>query len=647
MKSGSAKPPLHRLFSGCGGPGAHQVRIAEGALLVLLLSGLAFLALADKPWNDKILERIAQDKPLKLPQIVTAGLYLAAVFNVLLLAALRFTARWWAAPVVPAANPRAGSWRPASNAALSAWWGVALLAVLCAGALRWNLAHRSLWWDETWNLTRATLGERVRDAKDPSRLVFEEAGWDRAFFYYYKPTNHVLFTVTSKVCLGVWQKATGREAWEFDEFVFRFPNFLAALAAVLAIALLLRDWGHPVGGLVAAWLLAIHPWHIRYGIDARAFSGVVLLAILSALALTRALRGGLWRHWLGFGLLQWLLLWSFPYAIHLTLALSAAALAGIWFDRELPRRPLFFRFVVGGLLGAMLFVQCMGPNMLQIFSWENIDGHGVIGADFLSELGAAMVSGMPWNDPIWASGTDGIPSLLTRATGRPGAGVFLLFVLPASALAGLLILFRRGPRIGLIAAAWLLAAGLAVATAWGRSQYFYPRYVIYGLPAFLALAGVAVGGIPRLVRPGVWRGWLAGIAGPAFVILFAAAVAPGIHILVTRPYSPNEEVAQFLAGRAQGDPDRILACGFGLGGKEPAIYNPWMVYADDRDELLAMMDRSRAEAKPLFVFLGYDSFNRANQPSAFPLLDDATLFETVGEFHGIESQFIYRILRYK
>ena len=57
------------------------------------------------------------------------------------------------------------------------------------------------------------------------------------------------------------------------------PALLASCAAVILLGLLLRQWGHPGAGATAALVLAIHPWYIRYGVDARAYALVVPLCI--------------------------------------------------------------------------------------------------------------------------------------------------------------------------------------------------------------------------------------------------------------------------------------------------------------------------------------------------------------------------------
>jgi hypothetical protein len=68
-----------------------------------------------------------------------------------------------------------------------------------------------------------------------------------------------------------WRLAgeTGAASEAFDEFALRAPAWLAAIASVVLVGLL-RDLGFPRAGPVAAFLLALHPWHVRYGADGMA-----------------------------------------------------------------------------------------------------------------------------------------------------------------------------------------------------------------------------------------------------------------------------------------------------------------------------------------------------------------------------------------
>ena len=81
-------------------------------------------------------------------------------------------------------------------------------------------------------------------------------------------------------------KITNAPPGRINEFVLRLPGFATSLAAVALLGILMRLWGFPWTGLLAAFLLAMHPWHVRYGIEARGYTFVVLLTISGMVMLT-------------------------------------------------------------------------------------------------------------------------------------------------------------------------------------------------------------------------------------------------------------------------------------------------------------------------------------------------------------------------
>src|SRR5262249_42359545 len=153
--------------------------------------------------------------------------------------------------------------------------------------------------------------------------------WANTLFYYRKPTNHVLYSILARTSLAGWRALHGAAPSEWNEFALRLPSFASAVLAVVLLGLLVHDLGFPRAAPAAAFLLAIHPWHIRFGADGRGYSLMVLLAIVAAFCLLHGLRSGRWRWWLGYGAAQLGLLWVHPLALYFPLALAAAGALGI------------------------------------------------------------------------------------------------------------------------------------------------------------------------------------------------------------------------------------------------------------------------------------------------------------------------------
>ena len=144
------------------------------------------------------------------------------------------------------------------------------------------------------------------------RLVFAPTPWLDTLWKYRQPTNHVAYSVAARISLAGWRAATGAERSAFDEVALRLPAWLAAWPRSSLLGLLVRALGFPAAAPAAAFLLAIHPWHLRYGADGRGYSFVVLATLASALFLLRALREDRWRFWLAAAASQALMLWTLP-----------------------------------------------------------------------------------------------------------------------------------------------------------------------------------------------------------------------------------------------------------------------------------------------------------------------------------------------
>ena len=415
--------------------------------------------------------------------------YYAVAVNVLLCALLLATSGFWARderePLAP--RPLLASRVPAAT------WLLLLGACLVAGALRWNLAHGSVWWDEAWTVRNAIVGIEKPSESDPTRLEFEPAGWIDTLWYYNKPTNHVLYSVLSRFSLAGWRAITGAGPSEWDEFAFRFPTFVAALLSVLGLGLLVHDLGFPRAAPAAAWLLAIHPWHVRFGGDGRGYALMVLCAIVSGWCLLHGLRDGRWRWWIGLAASFFAMLWIHPLAIHFPLSLAAAAALGIWLGpgaRE-DRLLRLARLVAASAMSAMVFLQLMAPILAQGVllgrQLKQPQHVGQLAENLWIFLAAGLHRREPWN-PDYT-----FPTLSALAGDAVWPWLIVFGVIPALAAVGALRVWRRPDpeRIsffGVVAAAPLLL--------------LYPR--AGGLPADRALrdlrprrGGAAGGDRPR------------------------------------------------------------------------------------------------------------------------------------------------------
>ena len=410
-------------------------RLALGAALGLLG---AWLVGPWRPWALPGSPTLIPGEGQKHVHTVLVALWWAAAANACGIALLLATAGRWAreaGPPRPAATHRIGR----------ATWLLLLGAAALAGVLRWPLAHGGLWLDETWNVRHTIVGKRDPAAAAPERFDFHPVTWRETLWHYSAPTNHPAYSVAARLTTGAWRLLSGEPRHAFDEFALRLPAFAAALGAVVLVGVLVAELGFPRAAPVAAFLLAIHPWHVRIGADGRGYAFVVLFALAGAWLLLRALRSGRWRWWLGYGLSQLLLLWSFPLAVHVPLALAVAGSVAIVLGAAPPgeRGLQLARLVVANALAAMLFLQLMAPNLAQALAFKKewrVEGD--LGLHWYRVLWVALATGLK----AGGGGRPDVayPSLAALARGQPWLPAVVYGTTVGLAGLGLARALRRG-----------------------------------------------------------------------------------------------------------------------------------------------------------------------------------------------------------
>jgi hypothetical protein len=629
-------------------PDGGWVRAARRVLLAAAALLAAVLILGPKPWQAATGAGFFATRERSMLETILTAWWWAGALNLVLTLLLLATAGLWAAPVGRPRYPRA------RRAGLpgAGFLALLLLAALLAGALRWHLAHGSLWWDEAWNVKRTVVGYREPLPEEPAELAFHPVRWHWTVWHYKKPTNHVLYSVAARVSVSGWRLVGGREPWEFDEFALRLPAFAAALLSVLAVGLLVRRWVSAEAGVAAAFLLAIHPWHVEHGPELRAYGFIGLLAVAACWLLPRVLRAVAWRFLAAYAAVQLLLLWSHPFTVYFVGSMGLFGLAGLLAGSG-PRRERLLRasrLAVAHLAVAMLWLQLFAPNLAQVPLWTDVldPSRRTVGERSLAALVAFTTSGIPRSHGRDNPDLDAFPSVDRLAAEHAWAEPLIYGVLPLLALAGLVRLAaRRGPErwaaLGLGG-----AVPLAVLLAWLGQLFFHERFVFYGIVAVVVLLVAGLEGAlrgafafsPRLRRVTVPAGLAVALLG------FQALVADQTAVLLGRPYAPMREVAEYVRGAAGSNPLGAIRVGYGSGGHMPHLYDPWITQIHYGAEVAALCRRARAEATPLYVFYGYPTANRPRLPEGFRYFDDPALFEEVAHFLGADPHFSYWVLRY-
>jgi len=620
-----------------------NLRAARIVLVALLALEIALLVFGPQA-RDHLPGIAAADAAGKRPDWwddAAMGVRSAAWINAGLLAVLLASAAGWTRPLPSSHLPS-----PISHLPSPKWfWPLVAGAAVLSLGLRLPLASKSLWWDEAWVIKEAGHGKWLPDKRHEGGLRFMAHDWKRCAWYYQKPTNHTPMSLLQKASITAWQKITGSRRSDFSDLAARVPALLASMAAVILLACLLRAWGKPGAGVCAAFVLALHPWHIRYGVDARAYALVVPLCVSGMFAVTRLAESGgrQWWPWAWWGATEFLWLWAFPNALFDITALNIVAAVLLWKSHAggHDRWTVLLRLLATNVLAAILFIQMFLPNLMQARRWagQEADKH-VLDLHLASETLSYLFFGHPfWFAVVRAAGgAPGKPGSAQPFASGLSAICFMVLVSLAFAIAiDLLFVARRRPGTGVPLLATLAVAGAAFcAASWSFQAYFYPRFLIALLPVFIAA-------ICLLMTGSRWPKLASGMMVTAFLIWFAAPLSS----LLSLPIAPLHDVARFVRAQSAGkEAPPIVAC-YGLGREVMPVYEPRCVPLENRADVAAAMDRAKTEHRDLFVTYGYNGFNRAMLPDGFALLDDKSLFEEVTAFAGIEPDFFFRVLRMK
>ena len=632
--------------------------LLSARLLLLLLAAAELILLLEVglplPLAAEISSAVEGGGKVPWTECVALGLSVAALLGLALSGVLLLLAPFWRMPLQAPQPSDQDDRSPVLSRIDSRVFVVGLLVALVIGmGLRWNLSGRSMWWDELWNFRENSHGNY--SAGPEGELKFRATDWERATWYYRKPTHHAPMALAVKASLGGWRALTGAEEAEFSDRAARFPALLASALSIVGIGLLLRCWGHPFPGVIAALLLAVHPLHVRYGIDARGFAFVVPTIVYGLLALTMVVRTrSSQRGWLAlFAFCLFLLMWSFPVGIWYPLGLVGVA---IWYLRPRASRTTTsfsedwrpgLRLLVACSLAGLAFFHLFLPNFIQSRYWNITDAH-YLSVPLLSETWTQLCLGLP-NHIAGGEDGRGLFSLARLVGDRAWLAWILRGALTVLSLVGIARLFLRPRRLpGVLVVSLMAAAVLYLLSTHLAQQHYYPRYLIHLLPVYAAGLGLGLHLLGGLVTPGEGRRRLVGrILVPAlFLAAFGAFLAPHYRALLSRPYAPVRDVAEELNRLVAEENAEVL--GFGHGAKILSVYRPGTPYAQKVEDAAEQLSEfvARSNGRPGYVFIGHLPFNQYRYPEAVAeILEVAARLQEPRVFRGLEPDFTYRILR--
>ncbi len=558
---------------------------------------------------------------MRVVDYVVAYSWIAAALNIAMLGILAAVCPWWANAPAPESTPSA-VWRSATPR----WfWPVVLAAVLVCGLLTSPRLTQSLWDDEEASLLHSVLGPYVRRAPQ-GQVQLKEVPWRNTLFGYETPNNHILYNALARISNSVWRGIVRPEGLQFKEWALRLPAFLAGLATLAVVALLLRELGLPLAGALAAWLLALHPWFEKYCAEARGYTLATVLLYTALFFWLRGMRTGKWRWWALFAAAQALCLWAWPGTLVFLALVNAGTVAAILLSKSTatPARTVLSRWFCCNALAAVALIQLMLPLVPQLSGYLESAPRVNNGFAWLANTACYLATGAPW------------AAAQTRTPGRTeicGEFAAMPWLYTAALIAGALLLAlgivrsarRTGWEMTIIMAATAGAVALQISSA-QANMFVFSWYLLSLLPLFAAL--IAVGMTAILIS--LWRVPLGKVAAPIFCIfvfaVFVAVTQPararGLHFS-TEPVRESVLLTRPGLGIQKAHTDRTMT----VGMTDPALcYDPDLFWARSARDLLLLCLQADRQNRPLWLNLGYPWSVREQHPVAQRVIDDPAFF---------------------
>ena len=478
--------------------------MVAGLSLGLLALGI-FLLCADAPWQGSAAKLLKKGKSWEVAEYVQVGLWWAgAGVGVLLLGLLATLPVWW-------------KWSEREVMAKSAveprkpWELWVLLAALVAGGwLRIPLMDQGIKWDEHDNLRRNFHGLTLMDQAQKGN-PWRAAGYREAFFENERSNNPFLYSVLAHASLDAWRVCTGLPRDRFNVVAIRIPALLAGLGGLLTAWLLARRVGGAWVAALTVWLLVMHPLHVRYSVDARGYSLVLLLGPVFLQCALSLVERGSWRMAFATTFTAATILYAFPGAVYFVGMGGVALMLALWSQRGQAARGTFVRLCVAGGLALAVLVFLLAPALMQ--AARTLD------AQF-------QKTGMPtvWLVQTWHWMTTGVhlpgdQEYYDLRDGKLAWGAFLQqslasefftavmawVVIPVLTILGIAKLRPVGPRFWIILLPGI-AAPLACLMHHGLLTHYgiFQWYMVYALPVHFLILSMGLTALPSRLLP--WSG---------------------------------------------------------------------------------------------------------------------------------------------
>ena len=606
-------------------------------LLIILLGVISYLITSVKPW------KVGQGDSLQVnpsDNYVIIGTWWGFLISSIICSTLLLTWRRWSFSTFKINNSIDFTFKKTPS---YYYWIILLLIVFLGAFLRWNLINSSLSWEEFEILGGDS--EKI----DSYNSVTSSDDWSSVLWDYPSPDKSPLLKAMVKLSHGTWSSMGEFTDPIFSEFAIRLPNFLASLASIFVIGILMKNWGFKNGGILASFLLAMHPWHIENGSLVTTDGILIFLIILTALFLTKSINdtSGRWRYWIIFSFTQLMISWLIPDGLIYAVGFFICGYILIKNKEDNISNRSFFlsRIFISHAISLMIFFPLYSPNIMQLNEWRIIPDYGIETFGNWIDSISMTIFGLPFNSigeiiepPIISN------SLSNQFVIYPFITSTVILISIAAIAIGFMKtwLHREGAAKILIFTILLGALSILLSSTVTQSHHNNRFVSIMIIPSTI-LMSIGMIGTLKLIKNRRWVNVL--------IFLICISLCQSLNgnqrkLTLNRPHSTQKEIESYLK-RRQDSGEVINILSYGFGGKLMKLYFPESSIINTSDELKAKIAEASTDNKKLLILFGYRYLNSTGEENteAITILESSENFHKSREFNGLDPFSKYEVFR--
>ena len=615
-----------------------------GMLLFWALACGIFLISSDSPFDSTISKRIAEGRKLKDEHLLSVVFWYGALANFLGALILAASIRWWGsgpASSSPIKLPLETQKQPRKSGDWVITCGIFLLVAVVAGVIRAPRIDHSFTNDEEYSWRKNAHGNwKIED----SEKTYKPVSWPNSLFANSALNNHTLQTGISRICNTIWQTNQDKEQWEFSESATRVPSVIASIASVIAIGILGTKIAGTRVGVGAAVLLALSPWHVRYSVESRGYSIMLMVMLVGILASILALERRQLRWWALFGLCQALSIMAFAGSAFVSIVQFPLLLLIILFTAGEAKLQQVSRLIFAGIVSLMVYFSTQSWASWQLtHAVEDSTRfqHKVTSYWFFDTI-SHMVAGVPWEcaSQKLHNGT----SAALGWDGHPFYQWVVAFVFPLMMILGLghMAIHSRNSLVAGVPC--FLGGALMLVHSVMKETIIFGWYMIFILiPFCLAVSWTADFVAPKLSRKYAWFLLLT-------LCLYVLVVADPLHRIRTYQRQPIRQVVEIARGTGYSgglaNDQNTITGTFSTSARQVLSYDPWVNLINSKEEFEQLRAEAKRTQKSLVIYFANDERAHEDQPEIYRILTESGEFTKTKELLGLEAMFRYSIYKW-